>query len=168
MRVARFIIISAVILFSIVTVIGLLFSSKVTVVRQTDIQTNADSAFSYISDIKNWNKWMIDSSVAVAYYTPFTKGKGASAQIGRSRATILSADSGTVTIQWKGERGNPQESGLNIFPSKSLPNGITVQWYFTQHLSWFPWQRIGASLNENILGPSMETDLAKLKKALEE
>lgn len=167
MRGIRFAAISVIVLFGLITAIGLLFSSRVTVVRQVEIQASYDTVFNYVNDINQWKKWMLDSSVAVALYTPSARGKGASAQVGNSRATILSDDSSLVRIQWQPHNGKIQESGISVFPSHSVPGGVTVQWYFTQQLSWYPWERIAATLNEKILGPSMENDLARLKAVAE-
>lgn len=167
MRSARFAIISLVILFLLITGIGMLFSSRVTVVRQVEIQTSKDSIFQYISDIRNWNKWMVDSSQAIAFFTDFSNQKGASAQIGHSRVTITLLKDSLMETKWQGTRGNPQSSDFVWFPSKSVPNAYTVRWSFSQELNWYPWQRIGASLQEKVLGPSMEKALDKLKTDLE-
>lgn len=167
MRSARFAVISLVILFLLVTGIGMLFSSRVTVVRQTDIQVSKDSIVQYVSDMKNWHKWMIDSTQAVAFFTDYTNKNGASAQIGHSRVTITNLSDSLMETKWQGSRGNPQTSEFYWFPSKAIPNGYTVRWSFSQELNWYPWQRIGASLQEKVLGPSMEKALEKLKEDLE-
>jgi len=167
MRGARFAIISLVILFLLVTGVGMLFSSRVTVVREVDIQAPKDSIFQYVSDIRHWNKWMVDTSQAIAYFTDFSDKKGASAQIGHSRVTITNLSDSLMETKWQGTRGNPQNSDFLWLPSKSVPNGWTVRWSFSQELSWYPWQRIGASLQEKVLGPSMEKALEKLKGDLE-
>lgn len=167
MRSARFAVISLVVLFLLVTGIGMLFSSRVTVVRQVDIQAPKDSIFQYVSDIHSWQKWMVDSSQAMAFFTDFSNRKGASAQIGHSRVTITTLSDTLMETNWQGTRGNPQRSDFIWFPSRSVPNAFTVSWSFSQELSWYPWQRIGATLQEKVLGPSMENALAKLKKDLE-
>ncbi|PZP49730.1 MAG: hypothetical protein DI598_07145 [Pseudopedobacter saltans] len=167
MRSARFAVISLVVLFLLVTGIGMMFSSRVTVVRQVDIRAPKDSIFQYLSDIKSWNKWMVDSSQAVAYFTDFTNKKGASAQIGHSRVTIMALSDTLMETKWQGTRGNPQSSDFYLLPSNSVPNAYTVRWSFSQELNWYPWQRIGASLQEKVLGPSMENALKKLQSDLE-
>ncbi len=167
MKSARFAVISLVILFLLVTGIGMLFSSRVTVVRQVDIQTSRDSVVQYVSDIRTWHKWMVDSSQSVAFFTDYSNKKGASAQIGHSRVTITGLNDSLMETKWQGTRGNPQTSDFLWFPSKTVPNGWTVRWSFSQELNWYPWQRIGASLQEKVLGPSMEGALDKLKKDLE-
>ncbi|WP_447640738.1 MULTISPECIES: SRPBCC family protein [Chitinophagaceae] len=167
MRSARFALISLVIMFLLITGIGMLFSSRVTVVRQVDIRAPKDSIFQYISDIHSWNKWMVDSTQAIAFFTDFSNKKGASAQIGHSRVTISELNDSLMATQWQGTRGNPQTSDFVILPSKEVPSGWTVRWSFSQELNWYPWQRIGASLQEKVLGPSMEKALEKLKADLE-
>ncbi|QES90451.1 SRPBCC family protein [Rhizosphaericola mali] len=167
MKGIRFAIISILVLFGLITAVGMLFSSHVTVIRQVDIQAPKDSIEKNISDINNWHKWMIDTSVQIAFFTKNTQGVNASAQIAKSRVTITKIDSIHINTEWAGTRGNPQMSGFTIIPSTSVPNAYTVQWYFTQKLDWYPWQRIGATLNEKILGPSMEKSLDKLKKTSE-
>lgn len=167
MRSARFAILSLVVLFILVTCIGMMFSSHVTVVRQVDIQAPKDSINKYVSDIHTWKKWMVDSSQAIAFFTDYSNRKGASAQIGHSRVTIVALNDTLMETKWQGNRGNPQSSDFIWFPSNSVPNAYTVRWSFSQELNWYPWQRIGASLQEKVLGPSMEAALGKLKTDLE-
>ena len=47
------------------------------------------------------------------------------------------------------------------------PNATTVYMSFQQHLSWFPWERLGGMLHDEIIGPSMEAGLDKLKQVVE-
>lgn len=163
----KFILISFIVLFGLTTTIGLLFYPQVTVMRQVDIRASQDSILPYLTNIKNWEKWMIDTSTQVQITSPQESGIGATAIIGQSHAKISKIDSSTITIEWSGNRGNPHLSLIHIYPSRDIPNATSVQWIFTQHLNWYPWERIGAILNEKVLGPPMEDDLKRLRDLLE-
>lgn len=167
MRLLKLAIISFVILFAIITAIGLLFPSTVRVSRAVNINAAYDSTYRYVNDVKYWKLWMISADTAtITFLSSKTAGPGTVAKIGTGQVSIYRCTQDSVLTEWKSERGNIQHSAFVLInDSSSLVT--TVQWYFEQEIGWLPWERFGSMANDKILGPVMEESLGKLKQTLE-
>jgi hypothetical protein len=109
---------------------------------------------------------MFDSSQTTELLSPNAAGKGAQAQIGGSKITITQTTDSSLESMWDVGKMHSQVADFFITQNKSTP-GMQVTWYFQQHLNWYPWERFSAALNEKVLGPSMDSSLARLKALLE-
>ena len=58
MRFFKLALISIVVLFALITAIGLLFPKDVTTTRTITIHAPADSLYHYLADVKHWKLWM--------------------------------------------------------------------------------------------------------------
>lgn len=166
MKFLKLIVISIISLFIIITGIGLLFSSNVTVMRYVNINAPKDSVYAMLSDINNWQYWLFDSIRKPKISSSNTAGKNATAKVGKSHITISQVTDSSVESVWQTGKIHNQLCNWVISRNNKSP-GIEVTWYFQQHLNWYPWERIGATLNEKILGPSMDSSFARLKRKLE-
>ena len=167
MRFLKLFLISFVILFLVVTVIGLLFPSTVTVSRAIEINSPRDTIYKYLQDIKYWKLWMAGADTnTISFLSARTAGQGAVAKIGTGEVTMTRTTPDSIYTVWKSEKGNIQNSAFTTMPNLKDSN-ITVQWYFAQRLNWYPWERFGSMANDKILGPIMEQSFDKLKKVLE-
>ncbi|HEY0298403.1 MAG TPA: hypothetical protein VGB84_04210 [Arachidicoccus sp.] len=167
MKFLKLIFTSIVVLFLLITCIGLLFSPHVTVMRSVNINASKDSVYSMLIDMNKWKEWMFDTSRSPKILSQNSVGKGAQAQVGKSKITIMQTTDSSVESVWKTGKLHDQLCDFVISKDSKTP-GVLVTWYFQQHLNWYPWERIGAALNEKILGPSMDTSFAHLKRRLEE
>ncbi len=160
MRLIRFALISAVILFALATAIGLLLPARVLVSRAVDISASPEKVRQFTHGIDRWKTWvagMGDTSVHI--YT------AADAQIGNNRVTMQTQNDSTYVTLWTGRSGSPQTSTMRIIPLGSI---TTVQWQFEQHIGWMPWERLGSMMNDKILGVMMEQNLSTLKSVTEQ
>ncbi|MBX9890688.1 MAG: hypothetical protein K2Y12_00060 [Chitinophagaceae bacterium] len=160
MRLIRFALISAVILFALATAIGLLLPSRVIVSRAVDIAAAPEKVRQFTHGIDRWKTWvagMGDTSVHVF--------NAADAQIGNNRVTMQLQNDTTYVTLWTGRSGSPQTSTMRIIPLGSI---TTVQWQFEQHIGWMPWERLGSMMNDKILGVMMEQNLSTLKSVTEQ
>ena len=153
-------------LFLLITLIGLLFPSRVTVMRSASINQPKDTVYAILHDMQNWQKWLIDSTIEFKLLSPNSIGPGASAQIGGSKITITHDSAYYIESIWQGRKSNDQICGWNLKADTDNP-GTLVEWHYTQKLKWYPWERVGAVLNEKILGPSMDSSLARLQRHFE-
>ncbi|MBC7650787.1 MAG: hypothetical protein H7101_03465 [Deinococcales bacterium] len=161
MRFIKLIGISIIILFGLVTALGLLFPAKVIVSRAVDISTSKDSILPLIKNFNGWQKWMdgmTENTVVVASPTNATLGKTA--------VTITAITSNKVAATWLDKNGNTQTSSINLF-NDSTNIKTVVQWEFQQQLKWYPWERFASMMNDKILGTMMEKNLNNLKTILE-
>ncbi len=166
-RFIKLAVVSFVVFFVLITVIGLMFPPFVTVVRQATIQQPKEKLYPLIADTKNWHKWLADSTVEFKSLSNNSTGKGASVLIGGKKVMITEVTQDYIESLWEMNENRNQTSGFYL-QSDSNTNGTIVQIHFTQKLNWYPWERIASRLNEKILGPVLEGNLLKLEKAASE
>ena len=154
-------------LFLLITFIGLLFPSRVTVTRSATFNQPLDSVYPLLQNMNNWHEWLFDSTHTAKLLSDRSSGPGAAMQIGSSKITITHDSAYYIESVWHGTRSNDQICGWRLTNDPNTP-GTMVRWHYTQHLNWYPWERIGAVLNEKILGPSMDSSFARLKRHFEQ
>ena len=155
--------ISIVVLFLILTALGLLMPSTVRVTRNINIHASPGTMHDYIDDIKNWPLWMesIDAK-SISFSSGQTKGQGALAHVSTLSIRITKDDKNTVESIWKSGSGKEQLCVFEFYPD-STTNNINLNWYFEQKLHWYPWERLPAIANDKVMSPFMEKSLDKLK-----
>jgi len=167
MRFIKLAVFSAVVLFFIITAIGLMLPSTVKVSRTISVAAPHDTAYYYINDVKYWKLWMEGAEEnTIRFLSARTAGIGTVAQIGTNQVSIEQATPTFIETKWKGESGSVQIGGFNIITDSSNQS-TTINWYFEQHVSWYPWERLSTITNEKILGPTMEKSLDNLKQLLD-
>lgn len=168
MRFLKLALISVFVLFALITSIGLMFPKDVTTSRTISINATPDSLYHFLADVKYWKLWMQGAKdTTIQFLSAKTSGAGTVAKIGSNEVSISKATPSSIEMIWEGERGSIMTSGFEILsdPSQHI---TTVEWYFQQHLQWYPWQRFSSMLNEKMLGPGMEKSLDTLKEIAEE
>lgn len=167
MRYLKFFIIGVLSFFILLTAIGLLMPSTVMVGRSAEIKVSIDSVRSYTNNPSNWRYWI--NGADTSYYKQLTTSasqKGSKIILGTYTITVLENDADTIFTLWQGQSSKEQLSKLDL--SYNTATGLTiVNWAFQQHLSWLPWDRLGAMLYDKVYGPSMEISLNKLKQVCE-
>jgi hypothetical protein len=161
MRFIKLIGFSVVILFALVTGLGLLFPSQVLVSRAVDITAPKDSILLLVKDVNGWKKWvegMNDQSVVIS--------SPSKALLGKTDVTITKVSDSSITSIWVGRNGNQQIGSINLFGDSTRIQTV-VQWEFQQQLKWYPWERFASMMNDKILGTMMEKNLNNLKALVE-
>jgi len=148
---------SAVILFALVTCIGLLFPSKVIVSRAVDVSQTPDSIYVYVKDLQGWKQWV--DGLQHQNLSSSTETK-----IGFSTIKILSSKPTEITGKWIERNGDVQKTTINLISSQ---NKTVIHWQFEQDLKWYPWQRFGSMVNDKVIGSMMEKNLNNLVKLVE-
>jgi len=165
MRFLKFVIISLVFLFILLTAIGLLMPSSVTVGRSVEINAPIDTVKIYTNDLVNWRLWL--NGADTAYYkqlTPGTRDKDSKIKLGTYTITVIKNDTKYMITLWQGEHTREQVNRIELYHNGSA---TTVNWSFEQQLKWYPWERLSAMLHDRVFGPSMEVSLNKLKEVSE-
>ncbi len=166
MRFIKFAIVGLLVLFILLTLIGLLMPSSVTVLRSVEINAPADSIRYYTHDIAHWNQWITGADTAYfKQLTISTTTKDAKVALGTYTVTIIDESEKYITTLWKSNNGNEQLNRLELYNTSS--NNTLINWSFQQQLNWYPWERLSAMLRDKVFGPSMEVSLAKLKQVCE-
>lgn len=98
----------------------------------------------------------------VTFISKKTAGAGTKALIGNQRVDITKATNNEVVTVWESGSGRYQ-TGVFQLTGDSTTVSTNLNWYFEQHLNWYPWERISAIANDKIIGPGMEQSLDNLK-----
>ena len=164
MKFIKLAIISIVVLFLIVTCLGLLLPSTVRVTRNITIPTPSDTLHRYLSEVKLWSLWMegIDAN-AIKFTTSQTNSKEAVATINKTQIYRVKDNSDIMETVWKNSSESHQLCVFQLY-NDSATNSTNCTWYFEQKVSWYPWERLPTLANDKILGPFMEHSLDKLKE----
>ena len=166
MRYIKFAVTGLVILFILLTLIGLLMPSSVTVMRTIEINNPADSVHTYTNNIANWRYWI--NGADTAYFKQLTvsdSSKNSKIILGNYTVTITDTSSKYITTIWQSSNGSQQLNRLQLYSNAA--NTTVVNWSFQQQLKWYPWERLSAMLHDKVFGPSMEASLTKLKQVCE-
>ena len=161
MRFLKLGLISAVVLFAVVTFISLLFPSTVIVSRAVNIYVPKDSIVPLVKDFNGWKKWingMEKESVKILSAT----------EANLAGTTVVIDTTGSVysiNSSWQ-NKNKKMTSAINVL-NDSASKITIVQWEFTQHIKWYPWEKFASMMNDKILGTMMESNLARLKSIAE-
>ncbi|HVX28148.1 MAG TPA: hypothetical protein VHB70_17500 [Parafilimonas sp.] len=160
MRFVKLAVISVVIIFSLFTCIGLFLPSSVTVTRTENINASLDTVRLYTNEIRNWKYWLINDSLS-----PVKLLNEKQMQSGDYNISVIENEPKQITVLWQHENGKERRCRIKL--EEISFNNTLVYLSFEQHLSWLPWERIGGMLHDEIIGPSMQTSLDKLKMVVE-
>lgn len=158
MRLLKLASLSFIILFVITTCIGLLLPSVVVVSRTTEINAPKDTISIYTHNLLGWKKW-VQGMENIAIINP------KQATVGRASIRITTLTDSTLNGSWIERNGDEQQTDLYLFPSS---NKTVVNWQFSQKVKWYPWARFSSMINEKVIGGMMETNLANLKRVVEQ
>ena len=159
MRYLKLVIGSVLILFLLMTGIGLLMPSSVSVVRFVNINAPVDSVRYYTDNIKNWKLWL--SGIDSSQYKIISNHQ---IQLGSYKIDVIEENSKHIITSWKNQNNKEQISTMQLLNSNNL---TLINWSLKQENGWLPWNRIGGMLHDKIYGPSMEASLNKLKQIIE-
>ena len=107
MRFLKFAIVSLLILFLLLTVIGLLFPSTAKVTRVKEITAPYDTVYHYLNDVKYWKLWLYGADTnIITFLSAKTAGTGTVAKIGTGEVTITRTTADSIYMIWKSKKGN--------------------------------------------------------------
>jgi len=165
MRIARFIIISVVVLFIIITIISLFIPSNVRISRGIQISSSKDSVMSQISEVANWKNWYPGADTLQFYYQNNTI-KGLVLDERKMRYLVIRAKkSDEITAEYVLTNKKIPTGWLMVANAES--NSVTIQWYMDFHLHWYPWEKFSSFMFEKVYHPQLQQGLDNLKRFLE-
>ncbi len=168
MRVIKLGGISVVVLFLLVTGMGLLFPSTARVSRTIDVHAAPTTVLQYLSDFKQWPLWVdgLNGQQAVALQGD-SKDGNEGVQFGNSSVRFTLVSDTLIETKWRSGSDKEQEGNFRLLTS-AQGDITTVNWVFLEELNWYPWERFGSMINDDMLGPVMERSLANLKTLAEQ
>jgi hypothetical protein len=168
MRFIKLFLISAVVLFLVVTALAAFFPSNLRMSRAIDITASKENVFKNINDLKEWDKWnqfVINAPLTNKKNSIPSFGDGAFITSDQLKIIIDKSTADSVTTFWDQSNGKHFSGGYNLFELR--PGTITVQFYFDFHFRWYPWEKFSSLLYEREIGTVMEGSLNKLKEISE-
>lgn len=160
MRILKLAVISVVVLFVLLLLMGLLLPSRSIVSRAIDLPAPAAVALPWLSNVNRWSKWMqgLDSFLLKQQSdSVFTFGK--------TEIHILQQSDTLIQSKWISGEGYRHLCTMRLIPS-SDGQLCTLQWQLEQEVGWVPWERLGTTMHEKILGPQMEINLEQLRQQI--
>jgi len=163
MKIIKLVVISAVILFALITALSLLLPSHVRVSRAINISATRETIAPYINDLSQWKKW--NRFVIQADSMHSLKGiSGNLLEAGGLEIQLEKQGIDTIETRWKQAGGKISQSKFVLLPGEHYS---VAQWYFDFHLEWYPWQKFQSIIYDKQLGPYMEGSLQNLKQIIE-
>lgn len=160
MRGFSFFLLSILVLFLLITAIGLFLPSRVTVSRAVDMQASRSTVHALLADPARWKQWFPGAD-SLPLLKKGDRIAGLSMPSG-SPLTIRSLTDSTIVVQGLQAATIEGEMGFTLLGGD--PNHVTVQWYMNFYFDWYPWERFSSLLLENKFGAVMEQGLKRLQQ----
>jgi hypothetical protein len=160
MRLIKLAVISAIVLFGIITLIAMLIPSQVRISRAVDIAGPREKILRQLVTPAEWEKWN-------EYIKSYHHRQAVMDAISSDEMTVtLNGISDTlVGTIWQKPGGDSFTSGYALISHDSTHH--TVQWYFDFHLRWYPWEKFQSIVYDQQFGPVMEKSLLNIKRTTE-
>ncbi|MEO6490984.1 MAG: SRPBCC family protein [Ferruginibacter sp.] len=159
-------------LFVVVTIFSLIMPSNVLTVRTVVINAPLQPVFTFISDIKHWEKWhpvlmhnrnslrISDFSVGIKAEAEWRDGQ----KVNKIKIMEVAQDHVKLSVERTGEN-----KADNIISVSSMPgnNSVQVEWRVITTLKWYPWEKFSGMFIDKITGAGYEAALNNLKDLAE-
>ena len=160
MRVFKLLLISAIVLFLVLTTIAALLPSEVRISRAIDINRPAREVYPWVAEIRHWENWNL-------FVAKLEDKQWAAGRVSGKTMTISLKQTNTnvVVTEWRQPDGKVFTGGFNLIANDSL---TTVQWYFDFTFKWYPWEKFSSIVYDAQVGPAMQESLMNLKNQVED
>lgn len=161
MKALKLFLISAVVIFCILTAISMFLPSHVRVSRAINIDAAPQAVMPYVADLSKWRPWnkLLDDSTITLQSV-----EASGIRTNRFDISLLIAENDSVSTSWKQPNGKVFTGNFSLIPSGEV---TIVQWYFDFNLRWYPWEKFASIIYDDRMGPGMENSLTQLKGLVE-
>ena len=165
----KYILLSIVTLFVVMTLLSLLFPSEMRVSRVVNLPADArQKTYAAVSDFRAWSQWndfIRATPLTNKSYSSPSGGAGAWFSSDQLKIDIKEADSGGLVLNWDLKGGRQVRGEFEFMALNS--DSLTVRWSFDFHFHWYPWEKMGVFVYDRKLGPVMEESLKGLRQFVE-
>lgn len=149
--------------------ISLLLPSHIRVSKSILVNVPRDSVFSTLMNINDWKKWnplLQDSTVK--YSIEGTDQVHWNTKDGKLNTLQLQEYSGDSVMAVVLSAGKPVfTSGFNIVANKDNIRLTKVEWWVTEDIQWYPWEKFYGLFSESFKATYMYNTLQVFKQYLE-
>lgn len=167
-RLVKFLLLSILVLFGVLTAFSLLFSPRLLISRSVNVAASREKVEEAVNDLRHWEKWNVfvrTTPLTGKTFSSPASGKGAFLHSDQLALEIMTATPDSVALDWRLSNGKHFEGGYNILGSEG--DSIAVQSWLYFHFRWYPWEKFGSLVYDKQFGPLMEESLKDLKHYLE-
>ncbi len=169
MRLIKLFLISVLVFFVLLTLIGLLFPSNIKAVKAVVVNKSQKQVISELAVNNNWLKW----------YPYFNPSIGADIHNATADTTIFfndkkelllynkRTDTAATYFTIKAWNGVEVTESILALPISGDSTQTQVVWNETEHLKWYPWERFRGLLLESSKGIFLDTALNRFKIYIE-
>jgi hypothetical protein len=168
MRIIKFILISIIFLFIVLTGLSLLFPANMRVSRSVSVAIPREKVYAVLSDLRTWDQWngfIRGTPLTGKSFSSPSAGKGAMLRSDQLVITEGGSDSNDLRFDWDQRKGRRFEGGFSLAPTPR--DSLSIQYWFDFHFRWYPWEKLGFFVYDRQWGPVMEETLDSLKLYLE-
>lgn len=168
MKIIRFVLVSILSLFFIITGISLFIPSHVRISRAANMKAESSVVLKEIGDLNHWKNWYPGFDTLTIIPVAEKDGNLAEARIASTTTSVKITEkkTGEVIAQFYTGNGKSVTSGWKTI-TYSTNDSLTVQWYLDFSLRWYPWEKFLSLTYDKIYGQQMEQGLIRLKKNVE-
>lgn len=152
MRIIKLGLFSFAFLFLLITLISLLFPSRIRLSKATNLPNQRERIFTLLKNDTAWHP---------AYKDTATRAS----MISLSKKVIGQTDS-TYILRMQQQGRKPVISGWQLYGTPQS-DSLTMQWYMDFQLSWYPWEKFSSLFYERTYGVMMEKGLVNFKQQLQ-
>ncbi|MBN9380079.1 MAG: hypothetical protein J0H74_04910 [Chitinophagaceae bacterium] len=167
-RIIKFLFISDVVLFGVLTALSLLFPSQLRMSRAINVAASRERIRGAVEDLHRWEEWntfIRTTPLTGKTFSSPASGKGAFLHSDQLALEITGSAPDSVALDWRLSSGKHFKGGYNILGNEG--DSITIQSWFDFHFRWYPWEKLGILVYDKQFGPLMEESLMDLKHYLE-
>lgn len=163
MKTFRVILGSLLALFGVVMIFAMLIPADTKVSRAINIKAERDSIKNILLNLEKWPLWHPNMKMA-SDTNPVVFSGNALKFNGFTMGVVPATDS-TVQVNMTNREGKQLHSTIKLV---NLGTGnCVVNWYAEFHSNWYPWEKFRSMFFDQLYGPSLDSNLVKLRQFAE-
>lgn len=158
-------------IFLVISFVGLLLPSKVTVTKSVLINAKSENIRRQISDFNNWKNWnpLLQKEAVNAIYNQL-RGNQPSLSLNDNSGKqidfkLIHSSNDTITVAVESHSPIKLVYQFLLIPHLSGKNQLTLN--VNAHFKWYPWEKIKGVFMDKMSGQQYEIMLNNLKTYLE-
>ena len=167
MRFLRLVLVSIIVFALVIIFLFSLFPKNPSVSRVIKIHGSQEELTRILTDLSNWPAWnqfLAESDEGKIRVSAPSNLPGSTIQKGQLTVRLISSGIDSVLTLWTNSQGRSFSSVFLLMPADK--DSTYIQWKFSFHLHWYPWEKLGSMFYERQFGPVMEKSLFNLEDYL--